>query len=201
MKNKKQVIFLDIDGVITSLRCNGYYDFDLWAVHFILFCCKEAGAKIVMSSYWRMIPEAQSWFRDLFGEHLHIDWRTGDRMHRGLEIKEWLDAHPEIDNYVVIDDTAYDIVGMHEKQFVHTSEVDGMLFRHMELTMKLLGIKKAPPIQQEITVNPICFYTIREAKRKLDKKKKQLEMSARFARNLAEEAADEGGIVDWKTEK
>lgn len=192
---RKQIIFLDIDGVITSSRCNGYYDFDLWAVHFILFCCKNSNTKIVMSSAWRMIPEAKEWFTDLFGEFLHEDWRTGDLDHRGKEISEWLAKHPEIEHYVVIDDSSFDIVELHRNNLVITSSEDGMLWRHMVQIRKMLGIQADMPARQEIEVKDVCFDSIREAARREQSEQQQAaEDAMKHARQLVQEAADE--VVD-----
>ena len=187
---KSQIVFLDVDGVLTSARCNGYYDFDLWAVHFMLYACKEGNAKIVMSSAWRKLPEAKKWFSDLFGKYLHTDWRTGDLDHRGLEINEWLAKHPEVENYVVIDDDTFDLVEHHRMNLVATSSRDGFLSKDMLRTRDLLGIKKDMPRLERIEVKDVCFYTRRE-KRAIGVSKWVAELEERNARKLVQEAADE----------
>ena len=122
---RNAVIFLDVDGVLTSERCNGYYDFDLWAVNFFLWACEQSGAKIVMSSAWRNLPRAKEWFTEMFGKHLHKDWRTGGKdWHRGDEIDEWLEQHPEVDNFVIVDDTIHGLEG-HKANLVFTSYCGG----------------------------------------------------------------------------
>jgi hypothetical protein len=73
----------------------------------------ETGAKIVISSTWRMGNGLEGmiemWkFRNLPGEVVGITpnfmWRTGSTLQRGKEIDAYLEEHPEVTNYVIIDD-------------------------------------------------------------------------------------------------
>jgi hypothetical protein len=191
-KNKKlapnTIIFLDVDGVLTSMRCNGYYDFDLWAVHYFRWACEESGARIVMSTAWRVFPQARGWFTKVFGEYLHEDWRTGEDANRGLEIDEWLSRHPEVTNHVIVDDT---LNGLENREaLVLTSLNDGLLTSHRALISAKLGLKVAMPRLKHIPVEDVCFYTKRE-KRDIGYHDWISELQERNARKLVQESADE----------
>jgi hypothetical protein len=190
---KRTVIFLDVDGVLTSMRCNGWYDFDLWAVSFLRWACAKSGAMIVMSSAWRTIPEAKEWFTQVFDKHLHADWRTKEDFRtlatRSDEINEWLSRHPEVGDFVVIDDTAHGLE-KHRPQLVLTDEEDGMLLRHMRAIKEKLRIHGELPRLEPIFNDPVCFYRLRE-KRQIGHSAWIKELQERNARKLAEEAADE----------
>ncbi len=95
----------------------------------------ETGAKIVISSSWRhsgLKIMQEMWIkRGLVGEVIDITPSHSDksrdhlpfkeRAERGGEIKEWLDAHPEVTNYVILDDDD-DVLESQENNFVKCSE-------------------------------------------------------------------------------
>jgi hypothetical protein len=165
-KEANKIIFLDVDGVLTSKRCNGYYDFDLWAVNFLRDACERSGAKIVMSSYWRLTLKADEWFRAIFEDYLHTDWRTtGDSLkNRSAEINSWLAKHSEVESFVVVDDDLYGLEE-HKDYLVLTSIDNGLLWDEMIQIHQFLGIQGGPPNLQPIFQHPVCFYTQRESKR------------------------------------
>lgn len=156
------IIFLDVDGVLTSARCNGFHDFDLWAVTFLRWACKKGNAKIVMSSVWRNNRDAKEVFGRTFGEFLHEDWRTGNHGAREDEIDEWLSRHPEITEFIVIDDDIGDL-RRHEARLIRTSSMDGMLTEHMMDLRDRLGIKTFPHAYNPVFRDDVCFFTEREA--------------------------------------
>lgn len=166
--NKKtQIIFLDCDGVLTSERCNGYYDFDLWAVNYLRWVCAKTGAKIVMSSAWRKREKAEEWFTEVFGKHLHMHWRTGVSETRGHEINEWMDEHPEIENFVILDDDLHGLEN-HREWLVLTSIEDGMLTKHMKAVNKKLGLYGGHlPRLTPIDRSDVYFYVEREGVKRL----------------------------------
>ncbi len=112
-----RVVFLDIDGVLNSenwLRQKseaideprGW--FDPRAVALLNKLLVETGAKIVVSSAWRLCHE----FEELKGilksvgietEVVGITYNLGN-VPRGHEIADYLSRHPEIDNFVILDD-------------------------------------------------------------------------------------------------
>ena len=144
-----KVIFLDCDGVINSRRtvlalgdCRPHVkDVDPIAIKLIGWIVNETGAKIVISSTWRMFYPL-GWFTAMFKEfgqhHVEvIDKTPRDGTIRGNEIADWLSAHPEVLNYVIIDDDA-DMLEEQFPNFVRTSGRDGLLVDHAHRAVEIL---------------------------------------------------------------
>lgn len=129
---ENNIIFLDIDGVLTSAR-TGWLNMDPFSVTFIKWICKQANIQVVISSTWRCNRD-RKFFSDIFGEEIiHYDWRTPWDLSdftmncRGDEIQKWLDNHPEVERYLIIDDDN-DMLD-HQKQFLRlTSTYNGIQF-------------------------------------------------------------------------
>ena len=114
-----RVIFLDFDGVLNSSKYLLHCEADGAAIdpsRMVLLkqIVDAANAKIVLSTSWR-----EHWSNDLtdcnstgvlinsiFSKYgLQIFDKTPElHERREIEIKSWLDAHPEVENYVVFDD-------------------------------------------------------------------------------------------------
>lgn len=139
------VVFLDVDGVLHSLH--GSNDF------FVEECMQTlkkimhgSGASIVLSSTWRTRADQVTLLnRQLrsYGISEVVD-QTKDfsngqhRFHRAREeeICEWLDRHPEVKRWVVLDDL--DLVAADSPQamrlrghFVKTDSEVGLRFEHV----------------------------------------------------------------------
>jgi hypothetical protein len=148
-----KVLFLDIDGVLNSQRsCIAFggfphdvvgYErerFDEVALRLIRGIVKQAGAKVVLSSSWRITNAF-----DYIGKHLDlpiidatpVKWAPGQV--RGHEIADWLKRHPEVKQYVIVDDDP-DMLGEQLPNFVHTNNFDGFGWLHAEKMCALFGI-------------------------------------------------------------
>jgi len=118
-----RIIMLDIDGVLNSHRSavamQTFHTLDPIAVKMLFRVVTLAEAKIVISSTWR---HDKQWLTTIWGALRQAGWpwvhsgflplgecpiidRTdslpGDR---GIEIQAWLDANPEYDDYIILDD-------------------------------------------------------------------------------------------------
>jgi hypothetical protein len=156
------IIFLDVDGVLTSTRCNGFHDFDLWAVSFLRWACDVSGAKIVISSVWRNNEDAYKVFTRTFGQYLHADWRTSNiGLGREGQIDEWRNRHPEAGEVIVIDDDIGDL-RRYEPVLIRTSSMDGMLWEHMDKLRAMLNIESFPHAYNPVFRDDVCFFTERE---------------------------------------
>ena len=73
----------------------------------------------------------------------HNDWKTSSRFtgSRGIEIRDWLDDHPEITNWIAIDDSTSFAQDQLPNLILTTSQ-NGILFEHYEKAVKILGIIK-----------------------------------------------------------
>ncbi len=134
-----KVIFLDIDGVLNVIG-QGYDEFgQIFHPHLeknLDTIIKETNAKIVISSTWRMngLENMQRmWkYRQLAGEVIDITptevdvVESGtcefyDQVDRGHEIQQWLNDHPEVTNYVILDDDN-DMLPSQQTNFVRTAD-------------------------------------------------------------------------------
>jgi hypothetical protein len=103
--------------------------------------CNERDIKICVSSVWKhhfgtegYVSTPERW-EDAFiklgfkpGTYVGI---TGDRKTlRGQEIQEWLDKHPEVEDYVILDDDG-DMMDHQFKHFHHCDSWFGMSPNHL----------------------------------------------------------------------
>jgi len=143
-----KVIFLDIEGVlVTSRNISNVATidsrtavqpdiFDKVAVQNLDRLLKETGAKIVVSSFWRMgIPKANLILMlKLAGiknppviDVTPFVWDNNlKRTNRAKEILKWLTQHPFIEEYVVIDDCGYEkLEGIPPERYIETTMHSG----------------------------------------------------------------------------
>jgi hypothetical protein len=146
-----KIIFLDFDGVICTPRASWAYRekgmmeyLDPVATSMVKRICDDTGAKIVVSSSWRKYHTNHGLSGILgascpgLGNYLHEDHATdnlGDI--RGDEIGRWLDAHPNVTKYVILDDSSD--MGIHMKYLVSTSTHDGIGFDDAMNAIKILN--------------------------------------------------------------
>ncbi len=135
-----KVIFLDFDGVLNLIpQGHDYYGgiFHPEFVDNLGRIIEETGAKLVISSSWRtmglerlkMMWEHRLYPGDIIGVTPDLRWRTKkDAMElneveyvRGDEIESWLNLHPEVTNYVILDDDD-DMLQSQRINFVRTSD-------------------------------------------------------------------------------
>lgn len=145
-----KVIFLDIDGVLNSSRtCLAFGGFphsfendhlsrfDRVALTLIRRIAKAAGAKFVLSSSWRILHELEEVAQGL--DLPIIDKTPSLAGNRGQEIQHWLNQHPEVESYAIIDDDS-DMLESQKPYFVHTMHSDGFMWKDAERLAEILGI-------------------------------------------------------------
>jgi hypothetical protein len=144
-----KVIFLDIDGVLNSedhaIYCHKNPKFieeggcnwvDPYPVFYVLQLIDEMGIKLVISSSWRLWDlestiDYLNGYRDLKPLIPYIvgvtPRNTDDRIweDRGEEIQHYLDEHPDIENYCIVDDDN-DMLDSQRSNFVRTNSVYGL---------------------------------------------------------------------------
>lgn len=103
----ERIIFLDYDGVINidPKNFNGYFD-NPEAIRFLNKLCKDFDFEIVVTSSWRQHPEYKNFLYDSgLHKEIHIIGGTDiSNQGREFEIKNYLNDHPEIEEYLIIDD-------------------------------------------------------------------------------------------------
>ncbi|MFA5068205.1 MAG: HAD domain-containing protein [Candidatus Izemoplasmatales bacterium] len=134
-----KIIFLDIDGVL-NVYCQGRDQYGCtFHKHFednLRYIIEQTGAKIVISSTWRMdgLQKMQQMWKDrkLAGEIIGITptvadivekgtFEFYDQVERGHEIQQWIDEHiDQVENYCIIDDDN-DMLQSQRNNFVRTA--------------------------------------------------------------------------------
>ena len=111
------IIFLDIDGIIATSK-SYEYSIDLFDMHAIKALNKLTDAlncEIVISSAWRILYDIKELKEILSnaGVKAKVVGITRNialfKDNRGKEIKEWLENHIAVKEYMVIDDEISDI--------------------------------------------------------------------------------------------
>lgn len=150
-----KVIFIDIDGVLnedsTPTRTKSRVMFiDQEKLLRLKQIVEATQAKIVLSSTWRYDRDDPRYNGD-FLELREVFQKVGLEFYsytpvdaigirRGMEIKAWLGMHPEVDQYIILDDELFDFEerGLLPR-LIKTAFWDGGLTEeHMQEAIKLL---------------------------------------------------------------
>lgn len=154
-----KIVFLDFDGVITTLKSN--WTIDNEKVELVKQICDATGAKIVISSSWRRYTleqtiEAITTQETVYGHNpfpypeyivgitskmfglKYADEKTCYSLCRGVEIDRWLWEHEDVINYVILDDDS-DMLLSQKKHFIKTHALRGISKRDVEKAIKILN--------------------------------------------------------------
>ena len=165
-----KVIFLDIDGVLNYTQwyvsdrnpgnINGQEgDIDPLCIERVLRICKETGAKVVISSDWRISWEGTLmrlermgltrdividktpeliWTRMSMHDYMLSEEDEDYEFSRGREVDLWLEAHPECTNFVIIDDRM-DFTDEQEPHFVKVNPMCGLTDDNVDIAIMILN--------------------------------------------------------------
>lgn len=102
-----KILFLDIDGVVNSVKNfnpknNTLYPLDRYCAFLVGRIVLQTGCKVVLSSSWRHDPKAVQSVSQSVVELFDITPTLGK--YRGDEVQAWLDQHPEVTKYAILDD-------------------------------------------------------------------------------------------------
>jgi len=158
----RPVLFLDVDGVLNSrvhakdCLCKDS-GFGIGLVHLtqLVRILRETGASVVVSSTWRKLGNR---LRDELARHgdagafvsSRIIGRTVDgyavglerhegRVLRGTEIQAWLDEHPDVESFVILDDDSD--MGHLMHRLVHTTFHEGLTAERADKAISMLREK------------------------------------------------------------
>lgn len=97
--------------------------------------------KIVISSSWRVGETIES-LREILKPSQLIGSRIIDKTDsfsniRGNEIQKWLNEHPEVTHYVILDDDS-DMLDSQKENFVHTSSLHGFQYGDLLWALRIL---------------------------------------------------------------
>ena len=102
-----KVLFLDIDGVVnrvgTRQSFRGFMGIDPFLASMVGKIILDTGAAVVLTSTWRHFQGG----REEVDRHVYKTFDVtpiADTGFRGEEVKMWLDDHPEVTRYAIVDD-------------------------------------------------------------------------------------------------
>lgn len=159
-----KVIFLDIDGVLNSAQFRIKIkdkrltmpeierEIDRKPLLILKRIIDETGARVVVTSSMRKEPTFKDFKEYVSHEGIRIHDVTldfGDAgMHRGEEIREWIQKHEEeLEEYVILDDDTFEDFG--EELMAHLVQPSmwttrGLEQNHADQAITLLGKIKEP---------------------------------------------------------
>lgn len=117
------VLFLDIDGVVncksTVQRHRGAIGIDPYMAFLVGKIQLDTGCDVVLSSTWRLWEETREEVKRQVVDFIDVtpDWGSHPR---GAEIKDWLDRHPSVEKYAILDDSS-DMLEEQLPNFFNTS--------------------------------------------------------------------------------
>lgn len=155
-----KVLFLDIDGVLnhsewySSGRNPGNLDgnegdIDPQCAGRVASVCRRTGAKIVVSSDWRISWASTQARLSRMGlgsdvvigctpDHTMLRMFRGVDASRGGEVEEWLQSHPECEEYVIVDDRT-DFTDEQKQHMVTVDSEIGITDDDVEMAVAILG--------------------------------------------------------------
>lgn len=158
-----KIIFLDFDGVLNSqlwyVRTKGSReidDLDKEAIGFLNNLIEDTGAKVVVSSTWRLgrtVEELQEILNrngfkgEVIGKTISMNnGEDGDCILRGNEILQWIKSHPaevgvgywDYKNYVIFDDDS-DMLYWQRNNFIQTDPYVGLTPNDVFKAKKILN--------------------------------------------------------------
>lgn len=136
-----KILMLDCDGVLNTSNNHSLWGLSRPCLRQLERIVKETDCKIVLSSTWRILSETRQFLiKKLRYRNLYLFGYTPQlggteifdkndeylrRACRGDEIQSWLDAHPEVENYVIVDDDS-DMLDSQLPNFVQTTMENGL---------------------------------------------------------------------------
>lgn len=171
-----RVVFLDYDGVVNTPMWNEQgttYSFNFpsdgkvnnfQAVQWLSHACKNFGYDIVVTSTWRRFPNYKEC---LINGGLKSGIQILDKIPkivgccrgcRGDEIKEYLNTHPEIKHYIIIDDEK----DMLDEQLDYFIQTDGDIGFTIKDYMKFQNIFRRDCLKIYESKSPKDFEHIKE---------------------------------------
>lgn len=121
-----------------------HYDIlDDEAIDLLKTIVESTNSEIVLSSSWRWYKESREKIREQLQKHnlKFIDitpTRTDKTLKREEEIQNWLESHPEVVNYVILDDEKISCESM-KKHHVRTTFSRGLTIESAQTAIEILN--------------------------------------------------------------
>lgn len=121
-----------------------HYDIlDDGAIDLLKTIVESTNSEIVLSSSWRWYKESREKIKEQLQKHnlKFIDitpTRTDKTLKREEEIQDWLESHPEVVNYVILDDEKISCENM-KKHHVKTTFSRGLTIESAQTAIEILN--------------------------------------------------------------
>lgn len=144
LENKLIYIFLDVDGVLNNenyiIKCYEMHHrpmhmnrvpFDPKCLRNLMLLVQELEknkyeVKIILSSTWRLSEIDYEIVNARLGEYgLYLSGKTGNKGHRGLEIKDYLNKNEFCKDFLILDDDVFDTADTYPENLIATKFRDG----------------------------------------------------------------------------
>lgn len=101
-------LFLDVDGVLnchlTKQRFGGYIGIDPIKAARVKRIIAETGCQVVLSSTWRLDVKSQNHVKEKVCNFIDVTVSLPGNPLRGQEVQQWVNTHPEVKRYAILDD-------------------------------------------------------------------------------------------------
>ena len=154
-----KIVFVDVDGVLNTPRtqrrlnvCSEFSFVDTRKVLRLRDIVERTGAQLVLSSTWRFGADPKAFYLEkmayceLLEEFRRVRCPIWTDItpylpsaKRWQEINAWLLLHPEVDEYIIIDDWGEDEFRPMMDRLVRCSPMHGLNKERAELAIKMLG--------------------------------------------------------------
>ena len=140
-----KVIFLDVDGVLNTFGNGGHFTVSKRRVKKLQNLVEATKALLVLSSTWRNHTyhlrrlKTKLAYRgmSLFSMTSNLE---GFNISRGMEIQDWLDRHPNVSSYVILDDSS-DMLEEQFPHFVNTDPYKGLTDEDVNRAIQILELE------------------------------------------------------------
>lgn len=157
--NPSKVIFLDVDGVLNDMATEEHAPYGFIGLSNVMIAnlkriVDATDAKIVLTSTWKNEWSPNPEERDKDGEYLHnkllsqgliISDKTIDKISdRGQGIRRYLEAHPEVKQWIVLDDDVfpdYEECGIRPHMIKTSFYVGGLTEKLADLAIKKMELQ------------------------------------------------------------
>lgn len=132
-KSKRLGVPIHVGNTLSEVACSN--------LQYVLNCVPDL--KIVISSTWRLLHSLEELKGTLasYGVDstrvIGITPNTPSKC-RGHEIQLWLNRHPKVEDFIVMDDS-YDMDGVDQNKIIYTTWSDGLLLTQAKRAVKQLG--------------------------------------------------------------
>eukprot|EP00439_Symbiodinium_sp_Y106_P070745 s802_g12.t1 len=165
-----KVIFLDLDGVLNRTRAATHIRLDEDLLRLLRDLIHRGGedVHIVLSTYWRRFTDYITYVLSRYGiSEGRVLGRTPGQGHlagscaddkvyesRSEEICHWLQEHPEVSGYVILDDRDTAGQGMLKPHFVHCRSDLGLTPEDVEKALEILQMPRLDLVDLGAAASP-----------------------------------------------